>query len=163
MARKASYALLLLLSIGLLNCDHATKGLARSQLKGEAPVRLIGGVLDLRYTENRDAGFSLLRWLPPDARLAVILITNLLAAPLVLLQWMRRRRLARLAEQLGYAFLLAGALGNLLSRLLMGYVIDFIHLHRWPIFNVADICLVVGAALLVLTTLRRGEAHPKHL
>ena len=51
---------------------------------------------------------------------------------------------------MAYALLLAGALGNLSDRLFRGYVVDFIHLHHWPIFNVADICIVVGALLFAL-------------
>jgi signal peptidase II len=49
----------------------------------------------------------------------------------------------------------AGAFGNAADRLVRGYVIDFIEIHRWPIFNVADIAIVAGVALLALAQLRR--------
>jgi len=157
MAKKFTYLFLLLLAAGLLSCDHATKGLASAGLRGQPPVVLIGGVLDLRYTENRDVGFSLLRRIPPDLRLVVMLATSTLMSALLLVLWIRRRRAPRV-EQLAYALLIAGALGNLLDRLGRGYVVDFIHLHRWPIFNVADICLVLGSGLLLLTTWRLRQA-----
>jgi signal peptidase II len=48
-----------------------------------------------------------------------------------------------------------GAIGNVADRLLRGYVVDFIHLHRWPVFNVADIAVTVGAILLGVAMTRR--------
>jgi signal peptidase II len=60
------------------------------------------------------------------------------------------------------ALFLAGGLGNLLDRLLLGHVIDFIYIHYWPIFNVADICLTVGALIFLIHAFksRREQAEP---
>lgn len=159
MAKRVPYLLLILVSAGLLSCDLATKAAANDELKGQRPVMLIAGLLDLRYTENRDVGFSLLRRIPPQTRKVVIIASNCLVTSLLLLLWIRRRRGPAL-EQAAYAVILAGALGNLIDRLLRGHVVDFIYLHYWPVFNVADICLVAGAGLLMLAALRRTAREP---
>ena len=61
-------------------------------------------------------------------------------------------------EGLGYATALAGAIGNHGDRLFRGHVVDWIHVHHWPVFNVADACLVAGMALIVLAQWRRTRA-----
>jgi signal peptidase II len=61
---------------------------------------------------------------------------------------------------MGFAMVVAGALGNMVDRGLHGHVVDFIHITRWPIFNVADVAVVAGVLLLALGARRpeRGEA-----
>jgi len=61
------------------------------------------------------------------------------------------------AVRLGLVLILAGALGNLGDRLFRGYVVDFIHVSHWPVFNVADICVSVGAALLLWAQWVKGH------
>jgi len=139
----------MLLGVG---CDHATKHLATQALRGSEAVALVPGVLDLHYAENRDVGFHLLRAIPEGPRQVVILTFGVFAVALLLGLFFRRRGVW---QQVGLAMLTCGALGNLLDRLFRGYVVDFIHVHHWPVFNVADVCIVAGAALLV-AGIRRG-------
>jgi signal peptidase II len=148
MAKKAASFLLVLLSLGLAGCDHVTKHAAKTLLPRTGAVEIVPGFFDLRYAENRDTAFSLsrsLRWEDKGVLLASIAIVVLL---FVTALWWRRRRAPAL-EQVGYAMVVGGAVGNVLDRIMFGYVVDFMHLHRWPIFNVADIAIVAGAALLV--------------
>jgi signal peptidase II len=147
--KRSHLCVLLVLVAGMVGCDHTTKRMARSELRGRDPVGLIGGVLDLTYTENRDLGFSTLRRLPEEVRRPLALGLGLLGVLALSAVWVVRRSAPGI-EQLGYALFLAGALGNVLDRLVLGYVIDFIHLHHWPIFNVADICITAGAVVLLL-------------
>jgi signal peptidase II len=109
--------------LGLVGCDLGSKQLAHSQLRRQAPVRVVAGVFDLRYTENRDVGFNALRAIPEKIRRPLVLV-------------------------------LGGAIGNLADRALRGYVVDFLHLHGWPVFNLADVYLVAGTALLVVLGIR---------
>jgi signal peptidase II len=74
----------------------------------------------------------------------------------VILAWWRRRR-ASTVEQTAYALIVAGAFGNALDRAFRGYVVDFIEIRHWPVFNVADVAIVAGAVLLAITMLRRGR------
>ena len=62
------------------------------------------------------------------------------------------------SKHIGFALVLAGAIGNLADRIARGYVVDFIYLHRWPVFNVADICIAAGAVLLLLPAVRARAA-----
>jgi signal peptidase II len=158
MARRAMSFFLLLFTLALVGCDHATKAVAQAALEHHGPVSLVAGVLDLRYAENRDTAFSLLRLVPFAGKAAFLVAMSLIGLAAVSFAWWRRRR-ASTWEQAGYALVVAGALGNALDRLYRGYVVDFIEIHRWPIFNVADVAIVVGAVLLGVAAIRRGRAE----
>jgi signal peptidase II len=148
--------LLMLMTLALVGCDHATKAVAQSALAGRKPVALLPGVLDLRYAENHDTAFSLLRGIEWPGKVVTLAVLSMLQIAVVLFLWWRHRR-ASLVEQAGYALVIAGAIGNALDRFGRGFVIDFIHLHRWPVFNVADVAIVAGGLLLLLSFAR----HPR--
>jgi signal peptidase II len=146
---------LFLLTLALVGCDHATKIAAASALGRRGPIPLLPGVLDLHYAENRDTAFSLLRSVHLPGKGAILVAASLLGLGAVVVAWWRRRS-ASTVEQAAYALLLAGALGNGFDRLRRGFVVDFIEIHHWPIFNVADIAVVAGALLLAILMLRRA-------
>jgi signal peptidase II len=156
MARRAMGWLLLLFTLALVGCDHATKAVAQRALGHHAPVPIIPGALDLHYAENRDTAFSLSRVMHFPGKEALLVSLAMFGLAAVAIAWWRRRR-ASTMEQVAYALIVAGAFGNAADRLVRGYVIDFIEIHRWPIFNVADIAIVVGIALLALANFRRRQ------
>jgi signal peptidase II len=137
--------------------DRLTKLWAVRSLPGD-PIDVIPGVLTLRYTTNSGGAFSIGQsapWLFAGATIAV-------SALIVATSWRHRSRLT--AAALG--LVLGGALGNLTDRVvrgpgLRGRVIDFIDLHRWPVFNIADSAIVVGAVLLAISSLQheRGPSQ----
>lgn len=137
----------------LVGCDHVTKLVAKGELEGQRPHELIRGLLDLRYAENTDAAFNLLRWIPEKVRAPALIVAGavallVLAAALI---WHRpQRSFARAALLL----IAAGAVGNYVDRIARGYVVDFVHVHHWPVFNVADAYVVAGAAMLAISALR---------
>jgi signal peptidase II len=138
--------------ISLVGCDHGTKYIAKAGLEGSRPHTLIRGVLDLRYDENTDVAFNLLRWIPERARGPILICVGavgLVALALLLVRRPPRTRSGRLALLL----ITAGALGNYADRIARGYVVDFVHLHHWPVFNVADICVTIGFAILGVAAL----------
>jgi signal peptidase II len=137
----------------LVGCDHGTKYVAKAALEGSRPHTLIRGVLDLQYVENTDVGFNLLRAVPERVRGPLLIFAGA-AALLGLLVLLARRPLPIRGSQLALLLLTAGALGNYLDRLARGYVVDFVHLHHWPVFNVADIWVTAGLVLLGLGFLR---------
>ena len=125
--------------------DQLVKALAR-RLSG--PVTLIPHVIGLRYRENTGMAFSLFSshtWL-----------LALLSVAMIAIGWLviRRYQLGRLSS-VAAMLMLGGAVGNLIDRLLIGYVVDMFEvlLFRFAIFNVADMALTVGAALLAVTLL----------
>ncbi len=135
----------------LILLDLGTKAAAVQALQGRPPIVLVNGVLELLYIQNTGAAFSLLenaQWLfILIAVLAVILIT------LFLIRIPGKRRFLPL--QILLTLISAGAVGNLIDRIRLGYVRDFIYfsLIDFPVFNVADIYVTVSTVLLVLFVL----------
>jgi signal peptidase II len=154
MAKRAIHVFLMMLVLGIVGCDHATKFVAKVSLEGEAPRALITGVLDLRYTENRDTAFSLLHDFTNPAKGPLILMMSLFAIAAIAAAWWKRRRVAGLLENAAFVLVVGGAIGNMIDRLARGYVVDFIHLELWPVFNVADVAICVGGALVGLVMMR---------
>jgi signal peptidase II len=146
---------LLAAALFLVGCDHVTKHVARRALEHGPPHALAAGILELNYTENTDSGFGLLRWVAPAIRTPLLTAAQLVGGLAFLLVCLRRR----LSTPARFALLLlaAGAFGNGLDRLAHGHVVDFIHLTHWPVFNVADIYITVGAALLILAARTRNN------
>jgi signal peptidase II len=145
--------------VALVGCDHATKYVAKAELESEPPRPVIGSLLDLRYAENTDIAFNLLRFVPEHVRGPLLVVFG--AVALSALAFVAFRRPGTRATTAAYLLILGGALGNYSDRLVRGYVVDFIHVPHWPVFNVADIWVVAGALLLGWTQLRpRRDPHP---
>jgi signal peptidase II len=143
-----------LLTVSLFGCDHATKIAAEASLSHGRAVELVSGVLELRYAANDDTAFSLLRTFGVARTPSVLLAVASVALLAVASMWFAQRKRASGAQHVGFALVLAGALGNVVDRAARGYVVDFIHVTRWPVFNVADIAVVAGAILLGLAAWR---------
>ncbi len=147
--RKGIRALVVLgAAVLLLAADQITKYYVLQGLKPAGSVTVIGGLLEFSYVENTGAAFGILKnqiWLVTAVALAAF------AAILVLLFCYRRHTFFSLASS---ALLLAGGIGNLIDRIRFGFVVDFIHVLFFPyIFNFADCCVTVGAALFVIHVL----------
>lgn len=159
---------LVALALGLVGCDHATKFAAEASLAGGRKIPIVGELLELQFAPNPDVAFSLLHRLRSASgeghATSPVLLAALAAVALVVLlgYWAARRRRASLVEHAGFALVVGGAIGNLADRLVRGYVVDFIHLKHWPTFNVADVAVVVGLALVALGSrrLRRARVGP---
>jgi signal peptidase II len=150
MRRSWPSALLAIASVAaLVGCDHATKVAAVSALRDQGPVSLVRGALDLSYVENRDVAFDTLS--RASLRLPAVALGAfaLAMAFVVTVVWVRRGMMSWPAHA-GFAMVVAGAIGNGIDRFQRGHVVDFIHLHHWPVFNVADVLVVCGMGLLVL-------------
>ena len=148
---KAFRLSLLALVTLLVGCDHGSKHAAQRSLARGA-LELVPGVLDLRLTENHDTAFSLLSRFGVHGASTPLLVLASLTVLGIAGYWYTRRNEASRWEQAGLAMVLAGGLGNLFDRVFRGYVVDFIHVHRWPVFNVADIAVVAGVGLLLLAS-----------
>lgn len=156
--RAAHPGLLALLTLLLVGCDHATKQAAVSLLSTRGPLQLLPGVFDLRYTENHDTAFSLTRSLDlADKPLVLGLIASVVLVGALFAWWQQRD--AALPVHLGFALMASGAIGNLIDRFARGFVVDFMHLTHWPVFNVADIAVVLGAGLILFGGFRDGRGH----
>lgn len=144
------------LAASLFGCDHATKLVASATLTNGRAVPLVDGLLELRFAANDDTAFSLLRALGVPRSPAVLVAAASIAFLGVVAFWIGSRKQASRLQHVGFAMVIGGALGNLVDRAVRGYVVDFIHVTRWPVFNVADIAVVIGMVLLGLASLRRS-------
>ncbi|WP_246136562.1 signal peptidase II [Leekyejoonella antrihumi] len=131
--------------------DQLTKAWAASSLDPMRPKNLIGSVLRLHLTRNAGAAFSIATnatWVLTIIASAVIIATIVVA-----------RRLHSRPWACALGLLIGGALGNLTDRFFRapgggrGHVVDFLELPHWPIFNVADMCVVTAACLIALLAL----------
>ena len=155
--RLFSCLALFLLAAGLFGCDHATKAVAQSSLSGGRTVSVVGEAVTLHYVPNDDVAFSMFHHagLTKTMTPTVLAMMATFAIALMLFTWWRSRKDGPLVN-VGFAAAFAGALGNVVDRVMHGYVVDFIHVKRWPVFNVADILVVVGIALAFLAKRRKG-------
>ena len=153
--------------LGCIGCDQVTKDLAVEHLVGAPPRDYLGGTVRIVYAENRGAFLGLGHTWPETARVAVFVV--LTGAVLVWALWSLVRQSAGPGprsglERLGLLLLVGGGVGNLIDRVRLGYVVDFMNLGVGPvrtgIFNVADVALMVGVGALLLAP-RRAAASPE--
>lgn len=121
------------------------------------PLHVIGGFWDLRYAENRGAAWSLFADLDDRLRLPLLVGVAGLAV-LFVLYFLRELEPAQRVTMVALSAITGGALGNLIDRVRLGYVIDFLSWYRgsyhFPTFNVADSAITTGAALIILSLLQ---------
>lgn len=142
------------LSAAVVAVDQVTKWLAVKFLLGRPPLEILPG-FDLQLVYNTGAAFGLL----DDAGgwQNGFFITVALVVCVFISNMLRRLQPDEVQGAVALALILGGAIGNVIDRLLQGYVVDFIHWYyqnwHWPTFNIADSAITVGAVLLVLDTL----------
>jgi signal peptidase II len=151
------FAVLALLTIGI---DQWTKVLARADLKplGFAGKQVFGGRFVLRYSENTGVAFGLFQSLTGGR--IILTIFALLALGLVI-SYLRKTENTQVRLQAALGLIGGGALGNVIDRVTLGAVTDFLvvdlgvwPLNPWPAFNIADAGLVIGMALMAIDMLR---------
>ena len=151
MTRQKYNLIGILAAIVLIALDQWTKHLAVLRLKGQSPIVLWDGVYELHYLENRGAAFGILQ-----GQKAVFLVCTLLILILIVFFYNRLPAGKRFfMMRLVAVFLAAGAVGNLIDRMRYSYVVDFLYfkLIDFPVFNVADCYVTVGAVLLAVLIL----------
>lgn len=138
-----------LLVLGLvaftLLADQLTKAAIVKVLPPYSSRPLLPPLLSLTLVYNRGAAFSLFA----GSQIVFVAISIVLLAGVILFRKQLTSAAARPAD-LGAALMAGGTIGNLIDRLRLGYVVDFLELPHWPVFNLADTALVLGTALVVL-------------
>ena len=161
MRKPQNFTLLVLIGIVL---DHASKFLVFTKLAPGQFVVVADNWLEIRPEKNFGVAFSMFRNHP-----SFILIVSLIALALITLLYIRVWRTAHPLLVCSLGLLLVGAIGNLIDRLVFGFVrdfIDFVHplpiVEHWAVFNVADICITVGVFLFLITEIFfKDPAHAK--
>ncbi len=159
--RPTRYGSWLLLAAVITGLDLLTKHLAMHYLALYRPLEVFSW-LNLTLGHNTGAAFSFLAGGSGWQRWFLTITTSLIVIALLIWLWRLPHRARLLPASL--ALIIGGAMGNLVDRLRFGYVIDFIDVHyhewHWPIFNLADSAIVIGAILLLVDSIipnrRRG-------
>jgi signal peptidase II len=146
----------LLLAVVIVALDRWTKHLAATRIRMYQHVDVIRGFFRLTHTENTGAAFSLFADSPSHMKTTLLIAFSAIAMVVVaILLWKQTRALT--ISGIALSLILGGAAGNLWDRALYGRVVDFLLFYykhyEWPVFNLADSSIVLGACLLVLEIL----------
>ncbi len=148
---RAIYTRLILTAVVVVVADQVTKQLALDNLRGDG-VDILGGLVTLRLAYNPGGAFGILPGVPWLFAVAAAIIG-------VVVVWT-----ARQAESKGAAIalglILGGGVGNIVDRVfrdLDGRVVDFVDLHWWPLFNLADAAIVFGVVFLLWSSIRSAR------
>lgn len=159
--RNFFIAAVLIINIG---CDQISKMIVRDRITDNEQILLISNHVTLTRVENSGAFLSLGSELPALIKSIILSFIPIVAITLALVYIFRERNLSRVALA-GYAFVIGGGIGNLFDRVWYGSVTDFLHIDfgffETGIFNMADVSIMVGIALLVLSTLRKHNTIQK--
>lgn len=156
MTTNSARATHFLLAALVVLLDRWTKRAVATHIALYTNIQVIPGFFRLTHTENTGAAFSLFADSPSHWKTTLLIAFSLLAMVIVtVLLWGQRRALTMTSVAL--SLILGGAVGNLWDRLASGRVVDFllfyIKQYQWPVFNLADSAIVIGAGLLVLEIL----------
>lgn len=163
---KANHRILVALTPLVLIVDQLTKLYIDGSMKLYQSIPVINGLFSITYLRNRGAAFSFLA----DAswRLPFFMLATIIAVVAILVAFHKLRDDQCFAA-VSLTLILSGAVGNLIDRVRMGEVIDFLDVywrnHHWPAFNVADSAICVGVAMLAFDMFReekRLKAEHRH-
>lgn len=151
MLKGRSGLIWLVLSIFLLALDQISKWVVTSEMSLYQTIDILP-VFNFTYVHNYGAAFSFLS--EAGGWQKYFFSTIAVTISVLLIYWLKKLPATNKLLCSAYALVLAGAIGNLIDRLVHGYVIDFLHVYYqqydFPVFNIADVAISIGAALLLL-------------
>lgn len=138
----------LIIIILIILLDQAIKYIVTSNMLLHESIPIINNIFHISYAQNFGASFSILQ----NQRFFLIVIGSVTIAILigVIIRYYKRFDKVLL---LSLSLIIGGAIGNLIDRIRLGYVVDFLDFRIWPVFNIADSSIVCGSFLLILYTL----------
>jgi signal peptidase II len=161
--RRPFLFLLGAITIPVILLDQATKLFVQAHMALYESIAIIPNYLDITYTLNPGAAFSMLADAPPWVREAFLLTMACAAIVVLAVLIVRSERVS--ITSIAFALIMGGAMGNLIDRAIRGRVIDFMRAHyydlNYPIFNVADSAITIGVAMIVLTAFFGSDDEPK--
>lgn len=142
----------ILLALGLLAVDQWSKWLVISKMTQGESIPIVDGIFFLTYVRNPGAAFGMLPY--KTALFIVVTIAVLLGIAV----FHKRIPQGKVLLKAGLALQVGGAVGNLIDRLRFGQVIDFFDFRVWPVFNMADIGIVIGVGILFLELFKTNRS-----
>jgi signal peptidase II len=153
MSKNSARVFYLLIVLVVIVLDRWTKRLVERRISIYTHIQIIPGFFRLTHTENTGAAFSMFADSPALWKTALLIGFSVVALVVVsVLLW--KNHPSHAVSGVGLALIMGGALGNLWDRLASGRVVDFllfyVRHYQWPVFNLADSAIVVGAGLLIV-------------
>ena len=132
--------------------DICSKIIISKYLELNQSIRVIKNFLNITYVRNTGVAWSILN----NQSIVVIILSSIVTIAIIL--YIKNNKPTNTLEKLSYSLILGGAIGNLIERIIHGYVTDFIDInlfgYNYPIFNMADTFIVIGVILIIITTWR---------
>ena len=137
-----------LLTLTAVLADQLTKQIVQAEMELSQSIPVIHEIFHLTLIHNYGAAFSMLQ-----GKAGLLAVGTGIAILAVLAFMWLKRNTAHPCLMTAMALIAGGGLGNLIDRMVLGYVVDFLDLRIWPVFNVADVCVCCGCGLLILYVL----------
>lgn len=149
-----------LTALAVVALDQGLKALVVALVEPGDSFDLIPGALTIIHSTNTGAAFGLLR-----GSGQIVLLASLVVVVVMMAWFFYTRKHMGAGSFVGLGLIIGGALGNLLDRVFRGRVVDFIDIHWWPVFNVADMAIVAGVIIVLVGYARElwreeGSAGP---
>lgn len=141
----------LILIVALVMIDQLSKLWALLKLSDIGSIPVINNIFHLTYVENRGAAFGVLQ----NKRFFFIILTFAVVGYIIYFLYSNKG--LNTYVKISLNLIVAGAIGNLIDRVRLGFVVDFFDFRIWPVFNVADICVVVGGCMLAYIMIFKSE------
>jgi len=142
--------MIFVITAAVIFLDQLTKFIVTKSISLNQQISVVKGIFSLTLVHNRGAAFGILKNQVP-----LFVFTSIFAVGLIYSELKNNRH--RAVYSIALSLIFAGALGNLIDRVFFGYVIDFLDFHVWPVFNVADSAITVGAVLLGVSLLKNKD------
>ena len=150
---EAKYGLLVMVAGAVILVDQTTKAMVMAHLPLYAPIEIISGWFTIVHVQNPGGAFGFMARQSVGIRVFLFVCISSVAVGLILYFYHKTPR-AQGWQRMGLALIFGGAVGNIIDRLRLGRVVDFLDFHvgphHWPTFNVADSAITVGVAIFMV-------------
>ena len=144
-----------LIASSVVVIDRLTKHFFCSNLSRGQSIKIIPGIFHLTLVFNTGSAFGLFK----EGNLFFIITSILVITLIIFIYCLRRCHYKDMVVIAAFGLISGGAIGNLIDRVLFGYVIDFLDFRVWPVFNIADSAITAGAVLLAVKILFNKKCY----
>ena len=125
--------------------DQLVKIIVRTNMEVHQTIPILQDVFHITYVQNTGAAFSMF-----SGHVEVLAVVTVVATVAMLAYIYKIRKTAHMSLLISLSLIVAGGIGNIIDRVSLKYVMDFLDFRIWPVFNIADICVCVGCGLLLM-------------
>jgi signal peptidase II len=142
--------LFLIISIAVVVSDHIIKFMVRNNINSGQSVPLLKNFLHITYVKNFGAGFGIFQGMT-----SILIWFSVIAIGIILFYY--DKIIEKKSLQIASALILGGAISNLIDRIFLGFVVDYLDFIIWPVFNIADSCITIGALILIVSLIKQEK------